>query len=201
MRGDRIGQDAFLDKHSAHRAAAGAQGKLTKLTDDSADAPASVLASEPADQGAQRRRHTSPATDPTGLATVGLLAKPALVCLDTDDPEDLIDLMVDRRSAFQQPLPILRREDHAIPRHFLPQQFDLKLEESQPGVAPGRPGLRDDHYQHHQPLRQYLASPRFDHRKFNRDRCPTFWTTAATTVESYLRPLRDASRSDQRDAG
>ena len=102
--------------------------------------PAGVLLSQTEDQRAERRRNHAAATHTPGRLTGGLLSQPALVRLDTDDPDEIIYLMIHRRTELEQARPLLRCEDHPVAGHLLSRQRNLGLQEPNPRVTPGRPG-------------------------------------------------------------
>jgi len=135
----------------------------------------------PESLASRNSRNLSPCqpTNSTGSFFRALFANPAAVGLDADNIEDIIHGMVHRLTRPQQPLPILRREDHAVTRELLAEQVDLEPEELELGISPSRPGLREQSKDHLNPSRQHRSTLHLVARKSSIDRSPTFWTAAA----------------------
>ena len=78
----------------------------------------------------------------------------------------------------QQPSPFQGIRNNSIARQPRLQYFDLKLEEANMGIPPGRPGLLEQQEECGQPSRQHRLRLLCDRYKFSICSSPTFWTTA-----------------------
>lgn len=173
-----VGQQPLIDQHTTDRTAARCQRQLPQLADDAAHAPANVLAGQAEDRLANRLCDATRPTHTSRFLTRGLLPQPPLVGLDSDDAEEIVDLMATVPTKPKQAHPILGGDDHPVARHLLAKQLDLKLEEPDLRVAPGRPRLGHEQNHHRQPVGKHQSTLRTDLRISSSGKCPTFWTTA-----------------------